>query len=822
MGTFYIGPAPEHEPEYYGYGFSFWFNFDGEEMQVHVTEKFLLVIHGEVKWLKEMFDVEMIILNTSGTDTIENCEAQLILPEGLSLATMRSDLQPQTLRQSVPEIGSNQTHTVHWYVRGDAQGSYDIAATLDGMMMPFEEPFHYEYEAEDPITVYAGSAMELTFEVPDVVYYGTDAVVRITLTNTSPITLYNVSHTIGKVEQNRLIYRTEDGVTAVDTELQGFDTGGTIRVSEFKPGDQLIIELTIEIAFDAKALKNKFKSIIDQIESLSGMIDSVNNVVDAFDSASGAAEDLSGFLSDANAAIEAGELTEEALHAAESFEKLTDYMEFGAGTGTEPSTPGFFGMLRDLVESLPIRYVMEDATVKTLEESTTYIPHRIIVVPGPASNPLIPAGSISMSKLIYSIAVVLIGDVDVTVGGMTLVKDASGKQEAMEYVTYVWEQTAAIRAVDPSGEVQFSAWYEPADPTDTGWVQVQVSGGKDITMGEDGVLYFVGPGIIEATPQRSARARTAAPSQMQGTLYVQAGDAEPKAYQITVVEPHECSGDDWVVEVPATENTTGYKVRYCDICDEIIEVAKMQSCGDHSFAPYILEAAPGEDTLGIQTRTCTCCGVLEYRLIDTLPVASVSELLTADSGTVVERNGAQYLVLAPDMTPEAFLDTLTAPQMAYREDADGLISTEKPLATGQLLKAEGGSGVLTLIVPGDLNGDGTVTAEETAAALRMSVYGPSGTDAQILAADLDCDGTVALQEVGVLMSAAGKAADSGRLFFAVYTDDGKLLRAYLPEGERAVSAAELLTETAWGSVKLFLAEQTALTPLAESALCLCE
>ena len=62
---------------------------DGTMVTVYpVSEYFYLIIYGEVSWLKEMFDVEMLILNNSSTDTIENCVAELILPEGLSLADM--------------------------------------------------------------------------------------------------------------------------------------------------------------------------------------------------------------------------------------------------------------------------------------------------------------------------------------------------------------------------------------------------------------------------------------------------------------------------------------------------------------------------------------------------------------------------------------------------------------------------------------------------------------------------------------------------------------------------------------------------------------
>ena len=133
------------------------------------SEKMLLVIRGEARWLKEIFDVEMVIMNNSLTDTIENCSATLDLPKGLSLAKMSEG--EQNLTQTVDCIGAGSNESVHWYVCGDKEGDYTIGATLEGKTMPFEEEFSYHYEADSSIHVYAGSALDLTLEVPDVTYY---------------------------------------------------------------------------------------------------------------------------------------------------------------------------------------------------------------------------------------------------------------------------------------------------------------------------------------------------------------------------------------------------------------------------------------------------------------------------------------------------------------------------------------------------------------------------------------------------------------------------------------------------------------------------
>ena len=62
---------------------------EGETITIFpVSERFYLIIYGEVRWLQEMYDVELLAINNSMTDTIENCEASLTLPDGLSFAEM--------------------------------------------------------------------------------------------------------------------------------------------------------------------------------------------------------------------------------------------------------------------------------------------------------------------------------------------------------------------------------------------------------------------------------------------------------------------------------------------------------------------------------------------------------------------------------------------------------------------------------------------------------------------------------------------------------------------------------------------------------------
>lgn len=236
------------------------------------SEKMLLVIRGEAKWLKEMFDVEMIIMNNSLTDTIENCTATLDLPEGMSLAAMSEG--EQNLTQTVEHIDEGACASVHWYLCGDEEGDYTIGATLEGTTMPFEEDFSSYFEADSAIHVYAGSAFALTFEVPDVTYYNEDAIIRITLENVSDRTIYNVTHSVEYLKQCRVTY-VSDGNVDEETYSEASKLG-YITIHEMDPGDKLVIELSANIMFDSQALK-------DMLENWIGAVDDIEKFCNLFD-----------------------------------------------------------------------------------------------------------------------------------------------------------------------------------------------------------------------------------------------------------------------------------------------------------------------------------------------------------------------------------------------------------------------------------------------------------------------------------------------------------------------------------------------------------
>ena len=220
---------------------------DSDITITRVSESMYMIVQGETKWLKEMFHVQLVVVNTSLTDELTDCVAELVLPNGLSLADMIQGSQSE--RIVLGEIGKGEVETVDWYIRGDKAGDYKFGAALEGKFSSLGDEFSYLFELKDPLHVYAGSDMELTVHVSDAAYYGEPYTMIFELENVSDHTIYNVSHKIQKMSQYQVTEYTwiEDGKVVdseevwktLSTETVGED--GIVTREEFKPGEKLAV-----------------------------------------------------------------------------------------------------------------------------------------------------------------------------------------------------------------------------------------------------------------------------------------------------------------------------------------------------------------------------------------------------------------------------------------------------------------------------------------------------------------------------------------------------------------------------------------------------
>ena len=215
-----------------------------------ITEQFVLVIYGEARWLKEMFNVELVITNQSATDTLDQVTATLELPEGLSLADMIEGAQ--SAAQSLGNVGCNQTATARWYVRGDAEGEYNITAKVSAVSMPYGERIEQVFTTTEPIKVYAGSALKMTVTVNDVAERGEQYPVIFRLENVSDRPIYNLSFGITGVEQFKVLrIGNKEGNMPIDSE--DFEDMFIRSVPELEPGDYIEMEISTTIWFNSVA-----------------------------------------------------------------------------------------------------------------------------------------------------------------------------------------------------------------------------------------------------------------------------------------------------------------------------------------------------------------------------------------------------------------------------------------------------------------------------------------------------------------------------------------------------------------------------------------
>ena len=240
---------------------------------VYLTEKFYLIIKGQVSWLKQMFEVEMRVYNNSPFDTFEDAQATLILPDGLSLASMVDG--DQTLTQNLGTVAENSQTSCKWYVRGDKAGTYSISANLKGVLMPFEEEFNHTYVAEDPIVVYDENAIKLYVKAPAKVECGKEFSVIIGVENISDITLYNMSHVFTDLSECFVRHYSNGEIIA---EFYAYDPIGMGKFAEeFNPGDKLELEYKSSILLNSENIKNTIFNLVDIVIDAGDVKTEINN-----------------------------------------------------------------------------------------------------------------------------------------------------------------------------------------------------------------------------------------------------------------------------------------------------------------------------------------------------------------------------------------------------------------------------------------------------------------------------------------------------------------------------------------------------------------
>ena len=772
------------------------FKWDGDTVATvyPVSEYFYLIIYGEAKWLKEMYDVEMLVINHSMTDTLEDCVVRLELPEGLSLATMVNG--QQTLSRSI-RLDSGESKSIHWYVRGDKEGSYTVSAYLDGTLMPFEEAISYEYLSEDPINVLAGKALHMDIYIPRYAYYGDQYNVRIELTNVSGKPIYNISNTIGMIEEGRYTYYS-DGT--VEHEVYLSQSGPSAFKRVFNPGDKLVLETSVPILFQSKLYEYYKDQAAQSIDRIGHLLTGINEMNKALDFASSAFDILSGFsgaidtitesvdlgMDKIESLMEMGVATKDLLELCNDgdYSSFLEKSEYLQGTGVmdemksfldDPETVNMstteklqnmkrilkgvsnkkedkktsvnvFDSLKTLVDSIPIRFVVTNVIVTTLEGSTTEIPYSIHYE---ENEKIQYFGVDDMGQYLYNNAILAFGEVDVPwmLRAAGAPEDPTGYRKAEEYIRMQNEQMEMISAADTTGEVEFKVWCERAEANNE-YVSMNRVAARDASpftlsvtkndtgIYENGVLTFTGAGIIGVSPNDS----------QGGVVHIEANGMEVKTYYISIVDKHECSSEKWMFMLIPTEDEQGFAYKCCDFCGNLMDMKSTDLCDVHTFGSTVTDFV--EEGLEFSHEECVVCGYCEYHVSDVISITGI-ELIPTSSYSIIEDDGILTDVAAQTSYSDFMANFEEANLRLYSYTGEEFSADSGDyIGTGFQLKAFDAEGnvidEVTIIINGETNGDGKInTLDRMIIARYLAKWeGYAERIVDMRAADVNGDGKV--------------------------------------------------------------------------------
>ena len=621
------------------------FKHDEMEGKVYpVSEDFYLIIYGEARWLKEMFDVEMLIINHSLTDTIVNAEASLELPEGLSLAAMLDASNDRV--QTIAEIGAGESASVHWFVRGDIEGEYQITANLKGTYMPFEEPFDKTYTTTEPIQVYAGSALNMNIYIPRYTFKGDNYPVRIELENVSDRTLYNVSNRIIGIYEGQVTYYS-DG-SCEEEYLLSSGAEPPVFEHDFKPGDKLVIQTTVTILFESKLIdyyKDQINNTITRVELFMDQLNLFTNTAEMMTGTLTNGGELLGDLLSASAGtIPVNKLQlisdlkdavtkftstfgiddkikMDVLNAMDSLGILDTFTRIASDPSAieneDPTTiqqitnllnmainnsesVSIYDSLRTFVSALPVGFRANKVLVSTMEGSTTEIPWHVHI----ENNPVEQYFGIDDLKTYFLSLGIMAFDEFNSNTFLDIFFD-SATNSAEKYISMQNNQMMQVIITDTTESVEVKAWVE--ESTVTRSVNVTrtpflLTCNNENAVYEDDVLTFTGSGTITVTANGSSG----------GKIYVSKNGEIVRTYIVEGVETHTCTAEEWVLEIHPTENYTGIRSQYCDTCGELIAADVVELCEEHSYGTSYLRAH--EETTNLYCSECTMCGHQIYTL----------------------------------------------------------------------------------------------------------------------------------------------------------------------------------------------------------------
>ncbi|MBR6968613.1 MAG: hypothetical protein IKH78_08775, partial [Ruminococcus sp.] len=527
--------------------------YNGEEativnQTITVNEEMYMIVTGECKWLKEFYEVQLIVINNDDLP-LNNCRAVLNVPDGLTLVN-------STAAMTFGDLGPGETMNAKWYVRGDKAGDYNLSADFTGYNKgQFEK---YVFRTENPLHVYAGNALKMTVYAPTYSFYREPYTITIALTNQSDKPIYGLTHTIKQIEQSyeadiyieKKIGSDEHYSTNGPKTLQTIcpdPSEGSITLPELDPNEVLLVRVTIT----------------DMWYSVAERVTDHNKLV-------------------------------------------CDFAAMISSFGHNPLLAGpnlIATMMSAFYANLRTEHVLQDVAVTTLEGSTTEIPYEIVYedisdelkMKYQSGNMLINVMNAGMTKLMSKLPY---GNIGVAAGnyeaGVLFAQSVDEVENAeTKYITAIVSAAGSKVAKGPlplgaiatvfgdleymykppvdCSSVQFGIIVNDSTPTPQGapgdrrvraastnvydLFDISIEDG-DYTV-ENGNIYLNGPALIRITPKQAGINATISLKSDDGSVNIEKN--------ILTVPEHECVGRHTVIS-HAHDGNPACEATFCEVC----------------------------------------------------------------------------------------------------------------------------------------------------------------------------------------------------------------------------------------------------------------
>lgn len=502
-------------------------------------EEMYMIISGECKWLKEFYDVKLIVINKdTENEALTNCSATLNVPDGLTLMNC-----PKT--QLIAKLDAGDAYTVHWYVRGDKAGDYDLTADFKGKNRGKE--FTYNFRSQNTLHVYAGNALKMKISLPRYSFFDEDYPVTISFENVSNKPIYNIEERINGYIQSvqKRKYKGDELISAEPTKTlnKEFYNDMSYSVGQLDPGEKVVVTV---------AIHDVWKSVIEKE------------------------------IQDAKAAADIATL----LSSSKSNQYLLAINLI--------STLG-----RATLEGIVPGHILKHVSVATLHNSTTTIPYEVEIID--VADDLKSKYTKSMleevakSLLAFSLSEpglesysdlnnICIFMNDVIKNGTEIDKDL---YPFVKFLTSIMDNGSIGNALDLGNDLYYRL-YKPEGSAKVTFFIVRADGtiqyapasnvkapdrsayedfdidviDGEYTVAENGDMIFTSDALIKITPKKA---------NIRATIGAVSDDGkESFNVPVVVVDEHECKGEN-VIIAPPSDGNGATSACFCETCGELLD-----------------------------------------------------------------------------------------------------------------------------------------------------------------------------------------------------------------------------------------------------------